>query len=212
MDHLAPTPLPTPALPQAGMLSYLTTATTPTRVRHIASRALRLTAFLHLAFAILIFLILAYTAAKLAWIEYHEILRLFGTPTTIHELLSDVADEMPDGLAVLFLVVASATLGTAMWACAGPVSRGRKLPARFAVLTLIPDFLLLLILAMGAFTFFLGKGFGLLDPPANPWALLMLLPGALAILALLLLKDLAAFLLWIARNPITEKPPVKFLP
>ncbi|HVX85714.1 MAG TPA: hypothetical protein VH253_13110 [Phycisphaerae bacterium] len=62
-------------------------------------------------------------------------------------------------------------------------------------------------------TYAVGLGFGFFrDIRAQPVYLLIALPMPVAALVGLILLDLLRFLMWIGRNPDTEKPDTHFIP
>jgi hypothetical protein len=87
------------------------------------------------------------------------------------------------------------------------VWRGRAWACRTACAAIVP----LMMAGVAATAAAAGWGiiFGLrpVDPEALAWILTMP-PGLFLVL---LMKDLCAYLLWFARNPLTEKPGVYFV-
>jgi hypothetical protein len=204
-----PIPAPTPdaPLPHTHILTYITRTDTAPHLRRTIHTSLILLAILHALLA--------------AWLVYHtqQYIRptLFGTTTYIGplgmppvpwsaRLRMAIYQNLPDLLLILLTTLAAAIY----LLTANRASHGRPLAATFALAALALSILAALLTAAIAAGVALIMGF--LNKGFDPDPLLNLLLAAPAALVALLLKDLAACILWAARNPMFEKPPTPFLP
>jgi hypothetical protein len=186
-------------LPKAPILGYVSNISTPTRVRIVAARGV---------FWVGVFLFLL-TAVLFYWLisNYWN----FVGPPTFAGLMPSL--EYYPEYAIYFFLILIFSFAPALFLVSftASIRRGRRVPSVFAMLSLLP-FTLFLTLATALFI-----GAILVDIFSDrrhfhfgnaPWLLLT----PIAVLIILLLKDLCAFLIWIARHPAAEKPPQPFLP
>ncbi len=195
---MAAEPAPAP-LPSATVLNYLSrTDLTPTRVRLIAARGVWVMAVVYLLLA----LGAAYTVISI-------LLSLYTAGMSFAWIRIDLARQIPR----LLVLGVSLTVGILCACLAGGVKRGRSGPAIVTMIAAIPGGLLLLLIAvvMGTFALLDGVGIGGPKGGAAPVWLLLLIPTAVMVVLCLLVKDLCAFLFWIARHPEAEKPKIDFL-
>ena len=190
-----------PSLPATTILNYISRAEmTPTRVRIVAARFVWIIASLYL--------LLAGVFAYATVADFLSFGR--GASASLMTRLSYFLDEDP-ALPVCFsLFFTLAVLAATM---AGGVKRGRKGPALTAMIAVLPMGLIFLTLG-GLLTIpalFVGFGIGDPRPTIHPVWFLWFIPAAIAAALCLLVKDLMAYLLWIARHPDTEKPKIAFL-
>jgi hypothetical protein len=196
-------------LPTTHILTYITGDTTAPRLRKVVTRGILLFAFLHA----LAFVYLAWNTEeniRNSWggYVYYAAPRLpFAAGATLRDI---IVYAIGDNLRDLLLTLLCGAVALTLFLCAKPAGRGRRIPARLAAAALCPFIfaaLLTAALSIGlplTFAFF-NKEF---DPSPLPWLLL----APLAALTALLTKDLLAYILWAAKNPLTEKPKTPFLP
>jgi hypothetical protein len=192
-----------PVLPRAHVLSYVATADSPTRVRQLAARGVLALAILHAMGAVFFLAVTAFDVVRIVKF-YYGIPLAFRPPTS--EMVSEALKQSVAGIA---FTVSFITLAVVCFACVRPIRRARKAACWIAILAIVPPILACFMLAAGLIG---GPIFMMFDGERNPLLLLLLIPGATAVLIILLLWDLCAFLSWIAKNPVTEKPPVPFIP
>jgi hypothetical protein len=200
------------SLPKALVLSYVASTESPTRVRQLTARTLRIIGGLMLLTATLLFCVLTHSF----WQMYREYVavsvrwRALGLGPYIFR---DAAYNWgTDTFPALIALAATICLGVTQTAVAGPVFRARKAGCVVAFLSLVPPMLAIGFTTACAAGLALVVGAGVGATRARPLNLLWLLTMPIGILLVLLLKDLMGYLRWIARNPITEKLPVRFLP
>jgi hypothetical protein len=194
---------PVVPLPSATILNYISRADmTPTRVRILAARLVWIAAAAYL----LATCFFAYgTVADFLDLQAQSA----GAPLKIvlEEFWDDEAP-LPIAFVLFFtLTILAATM-------AAGVKRGRKGPAIIALFVVIPLGFLFLALAgmLAIFAIFVGFAVGEVRGGIRPLVLLLFIPAAIAVVLCLLVKDLCAYLFWIARHPDAEKPPIQFLP
>jgi amino acid transporter len=198
---------PASALPHSHVLSYVASAESPTRVRLIAARVLKILGIVHGVAGL-------GAMAMIVWWALEVYRDYYGLPAGLRLgpsiYLRRALEDGPAGWVVLLLY--AATIATVLLACARPVGRGRKAACYISVLGVVPLMLMSILAACGfaANAVVMGTPLGGFD--WNPVYLILLLPFGLCVLGFLLLWDLTGFLRWIANHPITEKPPVAFLP
>jgi hypothetical protein len=200
------------ALPKAPILGYFSNISTPTRVRILAARAVFWLALLHFAFSAFILVLTAldiwHTASDLA--RWRGMAGLPGVPSITLRDLYKVLWYRGNFLDVIFFAVTLAPPLLLLFFSA-PVRRGSKVPTVLTLIYLVP-LTLLFGLATAIFAaLILVLGLGTAGHP-QPILLFWLFLFPVAILVILLLKDLCSFLQWIARQPTTDKPPLPFLP
>ena len=112
----------------------------------------------------------------------------------------------------MMLAVMAVPTATTLLCCMGAVRRGRT-----GVCRLCSVLMVMLVLAGGfgaallaAWALYMGTG--LYRPPASRLHLLGLAGTAALTLLTLLMWDVRNYLRWIAQTPLSEKPPVPFLP
>ncbi len=192
-------------LPRATVLSYLTPSSrlTPTRIRRVASWSTIGMGILHLL-----------GAGLGGWVAYSEIEYWFRSFTW-----SSVVAKWgynPELCYFLAIVIAGSFYlfvgGLMLFWLAHFVRRGRAGACMVATF-FVGVMALLLLIASGM------MGSKALLGPIWPterspdWTTLAWMPVALVLgLLVLIAKDLIGYLLWIRRNPLAEKAPVKFLP
>jgi hypothetical protein len=192
-----------PALPRSHVLSYVAAADSPTRVRQLAARAVLVLAVVHWIAAVVFLVILALDVLRI-FTGYSSLPLPFRPP--VSEMVREALEQ---STASIVFVVFFVTFGVVYFACARPIRRGRKAACRLAILAVVPLILACLMAAVG----FIGLPiFALLERDMPPLLLLLLVPGAIFVLIVMLLGDLCGFLSWIAKNPITDKPPIPFIP
>ncbi|HVS71010.1 MAG TPA: hypothetical protein VHQ47_07135 [Phycisphaerae bacterium] len=199
---MPPTPLPT-----SHVLSYLTTAGTPTRVRQLAALGVAACSWVFL-FA---FLAAATLSAQDFLFFYHHYPWLWaGSRIPLLPALYRFTAhyEFPGSI----LLASTFALFLATRNAVRPIRRGRPWACFLAAFPLLAAAATALCAAGLLASFAIGALLGLLALSPNPTFLLLLLPAALLTLATLILLDLLRFLSWIARNPYAEKPPTPFLP
>jgi hypothetical protein len=207
-------------LPRAPVLSYLVGLTSPTRVRKIAAVGCLLVGLTSLGLLLLL-------VGLTLWQAYQEATR-WGAPLTARDFLEALSN-LPqyyfgyaDSPAMLFNVCAKCPLylrgfiaclllcvALGLLVFSRGVHRGRAAPCRLSAALLLPFGALMLPIILLPAGLGLVFGLGTHPQPASLLLVLILPPG---ILLLLLLKDLFAYLMWIARVPAAEKPKVPFLP
>lgn len=188
-------------LPRAPVLSYITrAATTPTRVRLVAAWGVLVVA-------------LVYGALMLAcaYLIYQDLRNYLGWRWTTLQVIFECWQYSGTLQVETVFSGISLVMGCVLVILAGAVRRGRRLPSLAAAWCMFPLMLLIaaVVIVRGGMAIIEGAG---LVGRAEPWAFWWLLIVPPGVLGILLLKDLCAYLFWIARNPISEKLPVDFLP
>ncbi|HVT81783.1 MAG TPA: hypothetical protein VHM90_14150 [Phycisphaerae bacterium] len=188
------------ALPHSTILTYFDTKS-PTRVRIVAARGLWIVTIL----AALVGGSLLYAVAQ-EWM--HELRQI----TSLGEFVDFVEDAFREDPSSIILVVIPPPIAVVLACCIPAVRRGKKFACVLAIISLIP--LLILVVFAGAALVGVAfvEGSGLFPGGVNRKFLWFLVPAIISLFLTLLLKDLIAFLLWIGKNPATEKHPVPFLP
>ena len=192
------------AMPKAPILGYVSNVTTPTRVRIVAARGVFWIGVLLGAMSVVLFFLLAGRFVE------HELGSgpLFSYP--LQEWIDGLKNS-PGYLILVFLILFGVfTPALILMGFAAPIRRGRAAPSVIAMIPLVG----IILFVMVATALFLGSKvldiFDRKDPDYGAAFSFVLLP--IPVLIVLVLKDLCEFLLWIARNPIAEKPAVAFLP
>ncbi len=203
------------ALPHAPILSYLTQTKTLSRARRVTAVATSILGLLGTAIGAWILVSNALTVYGLA--------KHFAAGAPISRIdIGDAIDDLreqwqfafPVGIRVFGTLEARITYvvlfgfpGMSLLLLVPLVWRGRAWACRMACVMVVP----LMIVAVTATAGAVGWGlmFGLRPVEFN--ALVWLLTMPLGLFLVLLMKDLCAYLLWIARNPLTEKPGVHFV-
>jgi hypothetical protein len=204
---------PETPLPKAPILSYLSNVSTPTRVRNIAARSGFWIGVVHFAFFSILFVLAAWDIWTTArdYIRWHRAGWVMAAAPAV--TLRDYYDALWVRGNYVYIIFLAITLAASLLLTvfSGPIRRGRKVPAVLALIYLVLFTSLIVFVAGVCISVVLVVGLGTAGKP-QPVVLLWLLPAPVAILIILLLKDLCAFLFWIARNPTIEKPPTAFLP
>jgi hypothetical protein len=204
---------PETPLPKAPILSYLSNVSTPTRVRSIAARSGFWIGIVHFAFFVVLFVLATWDIWSTArdYIRWRRVGWGLGAAPAV--TLRDCYDALWVRGNYVYIVFLALTLGASLLLTvfSGAIRRGRRVPAVLALIYLVLFTSLTLFIAGVYISLILVIGLGATSRP-QPVVLLWLLLAPVAILIILLLKDLCAFLFWIARNPLIEKPPTPFLP
>ena len=219
-----PFPKQAESLPRARVLSYLVTISTPTRARKVAAGSA-------LCIALASWAIILLVTGGTIWQVYDEASMMHwrpGSPTLTeienaikylgHTHFYGYADSP---IALWYLMIQVGVIGRiflvamllfpalGLLLLTRAIFHGRPKPCRMAVALIVPFALVLLPFIVVPPCIGVVYGIGRNPQPAALLWLLILPPGAAI---LLLLKDVAAYLLWIARNPMVEKPPIPFVP
>jgi hypothetical protein len=199
--------VPPPVLPRTYVLSYLTAINTPTRVRRVAYVALWVIGVLTTLGGLVAAAFLANELYRTStWLPAGWSWPDFLVRVWLRFKYGLVSDPLP-----LLVPALPALIGPIFIVAARPVFVGNRFPALLTrVLLLVP----VAQLACYSAAFY---GWALVmslpvygTPELDYFPRLLTLP--IPVLAILLLLDLRAFLLWISRNPGAEKPPTPFLP
>jgi hypothetical protein len=201
------------SLPKAPILSYLSNISTPTRVRIIAARGVF---WIGIFFFVLSVVLFCWFGAEFWRVCSTAVFFGRGRVGPVHvDILTRIKSTLsyrPYYVIYFFLILLFLLMpGLILFGIAAPIRRGRRVPSIIAMILLAPC----ILAAVWAATLFFGSVivdiFG--DHGRHHWnnaIWLILMP--IPVLVILLLKDLCAFLFWIARNPTAEKPPTPFLP
>jgi hypothetical protein len=192
------------AIPPTTVLGYLTRGGEPTRVRSIAAKTMVLVGMLDFLLAIsLIALGLTDNLSRYGNFRYY-----IEAGNYLAALRNFISDESQFVIASAILL----TYGVMSLVLAGPVKRGRRSSSLVTWWSLAPLAPLVLLSAGAAATGVVIYTVGFFGRPDLPLSALLAVCTAVAALYVLLLKDLMAYLRWIAINPATEKQPQRFLP
>ncbi len=107
------------------------------------------------------------------------------------------------------LVVLILTPGLVLVILARRVYLGRRGASRMSLAMVVPMMAAVAVVSATLACYALVYGLGRGAERAALWWLLAIPPGVLVIL---ILKDLVAYLLWISRVPMADKPKVAFMP
>jgi hypothetical protein len=206
------------ALPQAKVLSYVATVTTPTRVRVVAARAVLVWGIVNVAvgvgMAVMLGVMIQWEVERRAgrFVAGMFIGRRPPLTSRISEYL-EAATRVLGNHPIFFLAMSSLLAGGMLYlGVFRGVRRGQKVSTGLAGAVLGPQILALLagtaLVLSAAALEGIGLGFG---GSARPLMLLWLLATPVAVLGILILHDVAEFLGWIRRNPMTERPGVRFI-
>ena len=207
-----------PALPKPHLLSYISTVSTPTKVRRVACVGMRVVAGIELLVALMLILYMGSVVRDVlidrhaggGWIGPGGAMAPLPAPITFREVFETtrgVTGRLPLFPLLAFLLCIVAVFQLTM---AGGVKRGHRLASVCEFFALGP---LALIVALFVAHLSGLAGVNFLEYPNDiPLGLRELLAVPAGALGLGLLSDLGGFLMWIARNPLTEKAPVPFLP
>ncbi|MGN6367889.1 MAG: hypothetical protein ACTHN5_06470 [Phycisphaerae bacterium] len=211
------------ALPRAHVLSYVTTAGTPTRVRKVASVGVMVIGILLLAFTALVavpvasmdFRIAHYmqeAASRGGWVRVGGRFRPGPPPAHVPSLGYFLMVQGYRDLVRIGVLLLAGTVSVLMVLSGRKIWEGKAWVCRGVAVLLWAPAVVLFLLSVWAGGHAVVYGTRLAGYRAYPgeweWGLLLVLtvPG------LLLHFDLMRFLWWIARNPVEEKPRVGFLP
>jgi hypothetical protein len=200
---------PETPLPRAPVLGYLSNMSTPTRVRVVAARGVLWVAMVLFLISTVLLVVTARDVWRTAvWLSLWR--AAGGGPPAL--TMRDVFDALvrPANLVHAVISVGSLLPPGLLIPVASPIRRGRRIPAIVALVGLVSMTLLLTLATATTASAILVVGVGWAGH-AEPMYLLWLMPAPIAILVILLLGDLGRCLLWIARNPLIEKPPTPFL-
>jgi hypothetical protein len=208
--HTAPGSEQDPALPRSHVLGYLTSSATPTRVRSVTAGVLVILGYLTLVASLFLgaMWVIAYPdlIAELFrmfhWSRGTRFIFRYAFPRLYVPLLL-----CPSLFVAALVMVSSARF----------VRRGQRLACLMAAAAMLVVILSVLFAAakIGAFAVFNGLGFGwrgVAGEAADPAQLWWLLVTFALAPVVALLVDVINYLLWIFRNPVTEKPAAPFLP
>ena len=214
--------LSTESLPRTHVLSYVSSISSPTRVRIVAARVTRLAGFLNAALGVLL-------AASIGWDTYrraemlagawigppgpifppHPVVRGMSVSVVLEALAFTVRHEP----FMVFCLVVAASSAVFLWLMAAPIKRGASAASRatqaYFGAWIIPAFLATVSLGVYAFA---RAGIVVHEQHPNRWALWWLFMLPVGSVAILILRDICVLLVWITRNPGAEKPRVPFLP
>jgi hypothetical protein len=200
---------PAVALPNAQLLNYLGNVTTPTRVRRVASISIgvvSIPAFLLAAVCLLRPLLtfidlMTYGSAGGGW---------FPRPLSFGEAAILV---LRGSIGWLMLMCFFSMIGLFLMILSRLVSRGNAGACRAAIIPLVPCAGLAFLGALYCGITCVVLAVPLWRVNRNLLVALLLFAGFWCCCVLILLvRDLITYLVWIARNPSTEKATVPFLP
>ncbi|MCL2641631.1 MAG: hypothetical protein FWD53_12350 [Phycisphaerales bacterium] len=201
------------ALPRSRVLNYMSVIDSPTRVRVLTGKVLWILGWLAVGAAGLAF-IGGLISLWGAWQHYDSLVASYAryslSPPTFFDFLWRGANGEPVVVFAAMFLVYSAIAATCL-SCSQPVKRGNRACCYMCMMVLVPSILVWILVAAGVGASLVVSG---IDGELlrYPWLFLLLIPVLVALLAVLLLWDLICFLSWIAKHPVTEKPPVAFLP
>jgi hypothetical protein len=197
-------------LPRAPVLGYLTNISTPTRVRIVAARVVLVLAVLNLALAALTLVMTGWDCWQIAH-DRAALRGVWGGPA-LPPTLDDYRYALWHGPGIVAFVcfVFFMAPGIVLLFLSGPIRRGHKIPSILAVLYFVPLMLLSVLAAALFASEILVEVLGIAGRP-HPAMCFWLVVLPVAVLVVLLLNDLCRFLIWIARNPMIDKPRVAFL-
>ncbi len=187
-------------LPKTVVLSYLTpdSAITPTRVRKVA---------------FILMLVMGGVYLILAAMPWYVFVGLWGewdySPT---ELFRELTSGAWDMIIVFLFALVPTGLGMGLLAMAFPVRRGYRWAC------LMSSIVVALLVAVMITTGGIMATVALVGPVfpkvhVRDWSTLVwMIPAVVLAIGAVVAKDLFAYLRWIHRTPVTDKPPVKFLP
>ena len=214
-----PAVLPAAApLPAAPVLSYLATISTPTRVRIVAARCVLWIALLELATLLLGGLVVGYNIWEIAhvWARFSvAFVGPMGPPGPPPAPgLREYVFALERSLPTLMLLVALLAHFLPLLLLVRPIRKGHRTSCIAAAVLIGPLILPALLgsVTCGLIALFRGMDIGARVPDRHYAMFLLLIPLAVGVLLVLLLQDLLSILLWIARNPMVDKPPAPFIP
>jgi len=124
-----------------------------------------------------------------------------------------ITQRCPREFTIVLLAVFFVQGGITLLICAGPVRKGSRFACRWCVAMIAPVMCLMLFVGAILGAVALLSGLGLFTRhKGEPIYLLWLFATAVLGIVGLMLWDVIGYLRCIARNPLTEKPPVAFLP
>ena len=212
-----------PVLPRAHVLSYIAKAETPTRVRRVSSVGVLIIGILFLLGTGLVSIpvgALNYSearqlqalAARPGIVRIARGWRLGPPPAHVPSMAYCLVVQGYRDIVRLGVLLLMWVAGVVMILCTRKIREGNGWACRVAAVCLWGPGTVLFVMSVGAGAVALVYGTSVLGYRAYPeelaWGLLLLVtvPGVL------LHFDLVRFLMWIARNPIGEKPAMPFLP
>lgn len=207
---------PAVALPKAHLLSYVAAVSTPTKVRKMAFWGVLVAAGIQFAAAagfgfFYVRLVRIELGRARGLVVFPGPIFVPPPPATAHNVLRAAVEAARD---VPLVPIAMLLFGgTALFqaALAAGVKRGNRLASLSECFALVPLALAMTLFAAGVGGAGMVNILGTLSPRDIPVGVFCLFASLLGAVLLGLMKDLAVFLLWIARNPLTEKTPVPFL-
>jgi hypothetical protein len=199
---------PLSPLPHAHVLTYITGNNTAPRLRKIVLWGNLFLAVLYTG----IFSVAALLCAALFMNSFRIAAYTRGPGGAIISmpLKARLLDAFAANLRAILLALLPLVCALTLFLCAGPASRGKRLPARTLIIASLP--LLAALPAASALSFCGAIGSFLDLHPNYPFICVALLIAVLLLLATLLLKDLLAYAAWARKNPVEEKPSTLFLP
>lgn len=206
-------------LPKAHVLSYVAAVTTPTKVRRVAARASMILGIVQFIGGGIILLpvgvetVLIMVPSVVGWSMDGIYLAFESAAKYVAEPLNTLSQEtgIPVNEIAFVAAISFAVLGLVEMLSACRVRRGAKAAC------ILSCWLLWLFLAWTAIGTALLASISLLvgvwgqGRASSHAPLLLLLLVPVGVLLVLLVNDVCGYLLWIARNPIAEKPSVAFI-
>ncbi len=207
-------------LPRAHVLSYITTVSTPTRVRIIAARVTLISGLLNVLIVVCLIVGASREVYRGAVVRAAPGLVFFGgvalppapRPVELRDFIASSGDYMgrhPWWLGLLIFVMGGAIV---LPMAAPAIRRGRRALSLLALFYFSIAAVIVGCLGVLVICYYFAVQFTRYPRWHDWWALWWLLLIPVAAIPPVLLKDVCAFLLWIIRHPIAEKPPVPFLP
>jgi len=201
------------SLPKAPILSYLSNVSTPTRARLIAARYVF---WIGVLFFVLSMALFCWVGLEIwhysSYMRFVRGARGVPVPVDIWTRIKFALSYRYEYVVYFFLILGFLFApGLVLVGFAAPIRRGRRVPSIVALIVLTPAILSIMLATatyMGAIFIDILGDHGRYHWGNAPWLVLTPIP----VLVVLLLKDLCAFLFWIARQPQMEKPPQPFLP